>query len=186
MNESATHAAIEAIARNSYGRLIACIAARSGDVGAEDALGDAIAVALERWPRDGVPQKPEAWLLHAARNRVIDAARRHQVRQNAESFLQQIAEEAQAVANTSEQFPDERLRLLFVCAHPAIDAGVRTRLMLQTVLGVEAGRIASAFLVFSRRDEPATGSRKEQNSRRAYSISCSRAAGVERAHYLCA
>jgi predicted RNA polymerase sigma factor len=72
MNESATHAAIEAIARNSYGRLIAYIAARSGDVvGAEDALGDAIAVALERWPRDGVPQKPEAWLLHAARNRVI-------------------------------------------------------------------------------------------------------------------
>ena len=101
MNESATHAAIEAIARNSYGRLIAYIAARSGDVvGAEDALGDAIAVALERWPRDGVPQKPEAWLLHAARNRVIDAARRHQVRQNAESFLRQIAEEAQAVANT--------------------------------------------------------------------------------------
>ena len=148
MNESATHAAIEAIARNSYGRLIAYIAARSGDVvGAEDALGDAIAVALERWPRDGVPQKPEAWLLHAARNRVIDAARRHQVRQNAESFLRQIAEEAQAVANTSEQFPDERLRLLFVCAHPAIDAGVRTPLMLQTVLGVEAGRIASAFLV---------------------------------------
>jgi predicted RNA polymerase sigma factor len=96
MNESATHAAIEAIARNSYGRLIAYIAARSGDVvGAEDALGDAIAVALERWPRDGVPQKPEAWLLHAARNRVIDAARRHQVRQNAEGFLRQIAEEAQ-------------------------------------------------------------------------------------------
>ena len=148
MNESATHAAIEAIARNSYGRLIAYIAARSGDVvGAEDALGDAIAVALERSPRDGVPQKPEAWLLHAARNRVIDAARRHQVRQNAESFLRQIAEEAQAVANTSEQFPDERLKLLFVCAHPAIDAGARTPLMLQTVLGVEAGRIASAFLV---------------------------------------
>jgi RNA polymerase sigma factor (sigma-70 family) len=148
MNESATHTAIEGIARNSYGRLIAYIAARSGDVaGAEDALEDAIAAALERWPRDGVPQKPEAWLLHAARNRVIDAARRHQVRQNAESFLRQIAEEAQAVANTFEQFPDERLKLLFVCAHPAIDAAARTPLMLQTVLGVEAARIASAFLV---------------------------------------
>src|SRR5262245_16213734 len=148
MNESATHVAIEAIARNSYGCLIAYIAARSGDVvGAEDALGDAIAVALERWPRDGVPQKPEAWLLHAARNRVIDAARRHQVRQNAEGFLRQLAEEAQAVAIPSEQFPDGRLKLLFVCAHPPIDAGARTPLMLQTVLGVEAGRIASAFLV---------------------------------------
>ena len=67
MSESATHAAIEAIARNSYGRLIAYIAARSV-AGAEDTLGDAIAAALERWPADGVPQKPEAWLLHAARN----------------------------------------------------------------------------------------------------------------------
>jgi RNA polymerase sigma-70 factor, ECF subfamily len=148
MSESATQAAIEAIARNSYGRLIAYIAARSGDVaGAEDALGDAIAAALQRWPADGVPQKPEAWLLHAARNRVIDAARRHQVRQNAETFLRQIAEDAQAVANTHEQFPDERLKLLFVCAHPAIDPVARTPLMLQTVLGVDAARIASAFLV---------------------------------------
>ena len=66
MSESATHAAIEAVARNSYGRLIAYHRARSGDVaGAEDALGDAFAAALERWPVDGIPQKPEAWLLHA-------------------------------------------------------------------------------------------------------------------------
>ena len=148
MSESATLAAIEAIARNSYGRLIAYISARSGDVaGAEDALGDAIAAALERWPADGVPQKPEAWLLHAARNRVIDASRRHRVRQGAEPFLRQITEEAQTVAVTHEQFPDERLKLLFVCAHPAIDPAARTPLMLQTVLGIDAARIASAFLV---------------------------------------
>ena len=148
MSESATHAAIEAIARNSYGRLIAYVAARSGDVaGAEDALGDAIAVALERWPTEGVPQKPEAWLLHAARNRIIDAARRHQVQQRSETFLRQITEEAHAVAVTHEDFPDERLKLLFVCAHPAIDPAARTPLMLQTVLGVDAARIASAFLV---------------------------------------
>ena len=148
MSESAAHAAIEAVARNSYGRLVAYIAARSGDVAAaEDALGDAIAAALERWPLDGVPQKPEAWLLHVARNRLIDAARRHHVRQNSEMFLQQITEEAQAVAATHDHFPDERLKLLFVCAHPAIDAAARTPLMLQTVLGVDATRIASAFLV---------------------------------------
>jgi RNA polymerase sigma factor (sigma-70 family) len=148
MSESATLAAIEAIARNSYGRLIAYISARSGDVaGAEDALGDAIAAALERWPADGVPQKPEAWLLHAARNRVIDAARRHRVRQDTEPFLRQITEEAQTVSVTHEQFPDERLKLLFVCAHPAIDPAARTPLMLQTVLGIDAARIASAFLV---------------------------------------
>ena len=106
MSESATHAAIEAVVRDSYGRLIAFLAARSGDVaGAEDALGDAFVAALERWPADGIPQKPEAWLLHAARNRLIDAARRHQVRQNSETFLQQIAEEAQTVAATHEHFP---------------------------------------------------------------------------------
>jgi RNA polymerase sigma-70 factor, ECF subfamily len=148
MSESATHAAIEAIARNSYGRLIAYIAARSGDVaGAEDALGDAIAAALERWPAAGVPQRPEAWLLHAARNRIIDAARRHQVQEQSETILRQITEEAHTVAVTHDDFPDERLKLLFVCAHPAIDPAARTPLMLQTVLGVDAARIASAFLV---------------------------------------
>jgi RNA polymerase sigma-70 factor (ECF subfamily) len=148
MSEFATHAAIEAIARDSYGRLIAYIAARSGDVGgAEDALGDAIAAALERWPVDGVPQRPEAWLLHAARNRMIDGARRDQVRHQSETIVRQITEEAHAVAVTHEHFPDERLKLLFVCAHPAIDPAARTPLMLQTVLGVDAARIASAFLV---------------------------------------
>jgi RNA polymerase sigma factor (sigma-70 family) len=146
--EFATDAAIEAVVRNSYGRLIAYLAARSGDVaGAEDALSDAFVKALERWPMDGIPQKPEAWLMHVARNRIIDAARRNQVRQSSQELLQQIAEEAQAVAATHEQFPDERLKLLFVCAHPAIDAAARTPLMLQTVLGVDAARIASAFLV---------------------------------------
>ncbi|HKX27494.1 MAG TPA: sigma factor, partial [Blastocatellia bacterium] len=148
MNESATHAAIEAVARHSYGRLIAYLASRAGDVaGAEDALSEAFAAALRRWPADGIPQKPEAWLLRVADNRLIDAARRHQVRQNSEQLLLQLAEEAQDVANTQAQFPDERLKLLFVCAHPAIDAAVRTPLMLQIVLGVDAARIASAFLV---------------------------------------
>jgi RNA polymerase sigma factor (sigma-70 family) len=148
MSESATHTAIEAVARNSYGRLIAFLSARSGDVaGAEDALSEAFVAALEKWPIEGVPLKPEAWLLHAARNRMIDAARRHQVRQNSKNFLEQISEEAQAAAVTHEHFPDERLKLLFVCAHPAIDPSARTPLMLQTVLGVDAARIASAFLV---------------------------------------
>jgi RNA polymerase sigma factor (sigma-70 family) len=148
MSEAATSVAIESVVRDSYGRLVAYLAARSGDVaGAEDALGDAFVAALKRWPAEGVPEKPEAWLLHVARNRVIDAARHTQVRQKSEEFLQQIAEEAQAVAKAHEHFPDERLKLLFVCAHPAIDSAARTPLMLQTVLGIDAARIASAFLV---------------------------------------
>jgi len=148
MSEAATHEAIEAIARNSYGRLIAFLASRSGDVaGAEDALSEAFVAALERWPMDAVPERPEAWLLRVARNRLIDAARHNQVRQDSETFLQQLADEAQTVAEAGEHFPDERLKLLFVCAHPAINPAARTPLMLQTVLGIDAARIASAFLV---------------------------------------
>src|SRR5215467_752376 len=97
MNEAMSRAAVETVARDSYGRLIAYLAARSGDVaGAEDALGDAFVAALKRWPCEGVPEKPEAWLLQVARNRLIDASRRKDVRQKSEEFLQQIAEEAQA------------------------------------------------------------------------------------------
>jgi predicted RNA polymerase sigma factor len=148
MNESATHAVVDSVARNSYGRLIAFLAARSGDLAAaEDALGDAFVAALRRWPAEGVPEKPEAWLLHVARNRLIDAARRNQVRKSSEQSLQLIAEEAATLAATNEPFPDERLKLLFVCAHPAIEVAARTPLMLQTVLGIDAARIASAFLV---------------------------------------
>ena len=147
MSESATHLAIEVVARNSYGKLIAYLAARTGDVaGAEDALSDALVAALGKWPTDGVPNNPEAWLLHAARNRLIDAARRVQVRQRSEEMLLHIAEEAQSDAGAQEHFPDERLKLLFVCAHPALDPVARTPLMLQTVLGVDAAQIASAFL----------------------------------------
>jgi RNA polymerase sigma-70 factor (ECF subfamily) len=127
---------------------VAYLAARSGDVAAaEDALSDAFAAALHRWPTDGVPEKPEAWLLHAARNRMIDAARHNQVRQKSEPLLRLLADEAENVAAVQPNFPDERLKLLFVCAHPAIEAAARTPLMLQTVLGLAAARIASAFLV---------------------------------------
>ena len=148
MGESAAHDAIEAVARTAYGRLVAYLAARSGDVAAaEDALSDAFAAALHRWPTDGVPEKPEAWLLHAARNRMIDAARHNQVRQKSEPLLRLLADEAENVAAVQPNFPDERLKLLFVCAHPAIEAAARTPLMLQTVLGLAAARIASAFLV---------------------------------------
>lgn len=148
MNESAAQAAIETVVRQSYGQIIAYLAARSGDLtGAEDALSDAFLAALRRWPTDGVPDKPEAWLLRAARNRLIDSARHDRVRFRSSEYLQQIAEEAHAMATTLDSFPDERLKLMFVCAHPAVDAAARTPLMLQTVLGIDAARIASAFLI---------------------------------------
>jgi predicted RNA polymerase sigma factor len=141
------HRSIELAVRESYGRLIAYLSARSRDVAAaEDALAEALRAALETWPKAGVPDKPEAWLLTAARRRLIDGARRVRVRAEAMPTLLAVAEEAQDRADTNA-FPDERLALLFVCAHPAIDAGARTPLMLQIVLGLDAVRIASAFLV---------------------------------------
>jgi RNA polymerase sigma-70 factor (ECF subfamily) len=146
MSESATYDVIDAVARHSYGRLVAYFASRTGDIAdAQDALSEALVAALENWPTNGVPDKPEAWLLHVARNRLIDASRREQTRRGAEPLLQQLAEEATTTEH--ESFPDERLKLLFVCAHPAIDVAARTPLMLQVVLGIDAAKIASAFLV---------------------------------------
>lgn len=143
-----THRAIEQAVRDSYGRLLAFLAARSRDVAsAEDALAEALKTALETWPRIGVPEKPEAWLLVAARRKLIDAARHDRVRMDAAPHLLAATAEAYEMAEKFVVFPDDRLKLLFVCAHPAIDVAARTPMMLQTVLGLDAARIASAFLV---------------------------------------
>lgn len=137
---------VENVARASYAKLVSFLAARSRDVAsAEDALSDAFAAALRTWPIDGVPSKPESWLLHAARRRMIDRARLEHTRDaNAEGLKQLMAEAEDLSAALA--FPDERLKLLFVCAHPAIDPRVHTPLMLQVVLGLEAVDIAAAFL----------------------------------------
>ncbi len=138
----------EDAARESYGRLLAWLTTRTRDVAAaEDALADAFRAALEHWPKTGAPASPEAWLLTTARRKLIDQARRARTRDESAPALALAAEEADAALSDDRDFPDERLKLLFVCAHPAIDKTVRTPLMLQTVLGLDAARIASAFLV---------------------------------------
>jgi predicted RNA polymerase sigma factor len=139
--------AIESVARESYGSLVAYLSARTGDVAAaEDALGEALVAALTAWPRDGVPQSTEAWLLTAARRRLVDRARHERVQANSVPTLELIVGEY-GEATSPHPIPDERLALLFVCAHPAIDPDVHTPLMLQTVLGLDAATIARAFLV---------------------------------------
>ena len=141
-------AAAEAVARRSYGRLIAILSARMRDVaGAEDALSEAFAAALAEWPRGGVPDSPEAWLLAVARRRTIDAARRRGSAEAARDHLRLIAEEFEAMADEAPEIPDPRLALMFACAHPAIEEAVRAPLILQTILGFDAQAIASAFLV---------------------------------------
>jgi RNA polymerase sigma-70 factor, ECF subfamily len=142
-----TRMVTEAVARRSYGKLVAFLASRSGDVaGAEDALADAFAAALREWPVSGVPASPEGWLLVVARRKTIDAARRRQLGDDAVPHLRLIADELETVA-ADQGIPDERLRLMFACAHPALDAGIRAPLMLQTILGFDAATIASAFLI---------------------------------------
>ncbi|MBT2324493.1 RNA polymerase subunit sigma-70 [Variovorax paradoxus] len=148
MNTPEAHGAAERAARQSYGRLVAILSARTRDIAAsEDALADAFARALERWPHEGVPEQPEAWLLSVARNRTLDAWRHSRVQEEAAQTLLLLADEFGAETAGGEAVPDERLRLFFVCAHPAIDAAARTPLMLQTVLGLDAARMAGAFLV---------------------------------------
>jgi predicted RNA polymerase sigma factor len=147
------HRAIEAVARHSYGRLVAYLASRTGDVaGAEDALGDALVAALTRWSNDGVPTSPEAWLLTTARNRLIDRNRHERVRERVHDGVYNAAA-VELLARSDDDpthvdaFPDDRLKLLFVCAHPAIDPAMHTPLMLQAVLGLDAAAIARAFVV---------------------------------------
>ena len=144
--QESTHRAIERVARESYGRLVAYLSSQTRDVAsAEDALSNALVAALKAWPEDGVPQNPEAWLLTAARRSFIDLVRHRQVAVASEPTLQLLREEREVTLPT--EFPDDRLKLLFVCAHPAIDPATHTPLMLQTVLGLDAARIAHAFLV---------------------------------------
>ncbi len=131
----------DAVARRSYGKLIAFLVTRTHDVAAaEDALSEAFAAALANWPVHGCPQNPEAWLLTAARRKLIDSFRRRRRDEPASEQLKIMAEGLDA------EIPDKRLALMFVCAHPAIDAGIRAPLILQVVLGLDAKSIASAFL----------------------------------------
>jgi predicted RNA polymerase sigma factor len=142
-----THRTIERVARESYGRLVAYLSSHTRDVAsAEDALSNALVAALRTWPQDGVPQNPEAWLLTAARRSLIDAVRHQRVVLTSEPTLMLLREDREEMT-LSVEFTDERLKLLFVCAHPAIDPAIHTPLMLQTVLGLDAARIAGAFLV---------------------------------------
>ena len=144
-DDDGAYAAAEAVALRSRGKLIAYLASRFGDVAAaEDALSEAFASALSVWPQQGCPENPEAWLLTAARRKLIDQLRRNR-ETSSDDEPEQMADAIIAAAD--DGFPDRRLALLFACAHPAIDPAIHAPLMLQVVLGLEAAQVASAFLV---------------------------------------
>jgi len=145
-NVERARSAAESAARRSYGKLVAFLAARTRDVAAaEDALSEAFASALSDWPVNGCPANPEGWLLTVARRKLIDAMRGRQRLELAAEALRVMAEGAE-MAETDTRLPDQRLGLMFACAHPAIEPGIRSPLILQVVLGLDAKAIASAFL----------------------------------------
>ena len=134
------------VTRDSYGRLLAVLAAPTRDIAAaEDALADALERALARWPDDGIPVNPEGWLVTVARNRLRDVWKSSGYRMT--DPLDEINYVATSLEDDMPAIPDRRLELMLVCAHPAIAPNIRTPLMLQSVLGVEAAAIASAFAV---------------------------------------
>jgi RNA polymerase sigma-70 factor (ECF subfamily) len=144
MHDSARQTA-EVAARDSFGRLSSRLAWQWRDIAAaEDALADALLKALQEWPEKGIPDSPDAWLLVVAKRQLLQWARHDRVRYDPAITVLFDNDEA---ASAAPDIPDTRLKLLFVCAHPAIDKSIRTPLMLQTVLGLDAKDIAAAMLV---------------------------------------
>ena len=146
---------VERVFREEWGRAVGILTRILGDLElAEDAVQDAFATALERWPRDGVPQTPGAWVVTTARNRAIDRIRREKVFQRKVELIGRL-EELPAEEDDVSAIPDERLALVFTCCHPALAAESRVALTLREVGGLTTGEIAHAFLV----SEPAMAQR---------------------------
>ncbi|MGH7728863.1 MAG: RNA polymerase sigma factor [Vulcanimicrobiaceae bacterium] len=144
--------AVARCVREDAGRSVATLARLFGDLDlAEDALQEAYLVALERWPRDGFPARPSAWLLATARNRAIDRLRRERVgREKLErlALLETSVPDAGAAEDDAlTTFPDDRLGLIFACCHPALGLESRIALTLRTLAGLTTEEIADAFLV---------------------------------------
>ncbi|MGW1346302.1 RNA polymerase sigma factor [Kribbella sp. NPDC002412] len=141
------HAEVEAVFREERGRLLAALARRFGDLDlAEEVTSEAIETALTRWPVDGVPPNPGAWLMTTARRKAVDRLRRDQVYAAKLAILQVDADRA-APAPVGGELPDERLQLFFTCAHPALAAEDRGALTLRCLAGLTTPEVARAFLV---------------------------------------
>src|SRR5579871_5015331 len=148
---------IERIFREESGRILATLIGLIGsfDV-AEEAMQEAFAVALEEWPKRGIPENPRTWLVSTARHKALDSLRRAANFESKRGELQQIAALEQRFAaedadmsgpHTDDRFPDDRLRLIFTCCHPALALEAQVALTLRTLCGLTTEEIARAFLV---------------------------------------
>jgi RNA polymerase sigma-70 factor (ECF subfamily) len=138
---------VEQVFREEWGRAVAILTRAVQDLElAEDSVQDAFTTALERWPRDGMPRNPGAWIVTAARNRAIDRIRREKVFQQKAELIGRL-QELPAEEDDVSAIPDDRLALVFTCCHPALAAESRVALTLREVGGLTTGEIARAFLV---------------------------------------
>ena len=144
------HLVIEQTFRNESGRVLATLISHLNDFQlAEDVFQEALIVALERWPKDGVPRKPGAWITTTARRKAIDRIRRDNTFEQKQKILQALAEQDQAFTREDmmDGIPDERLKLIFTCCHPALAPEAQVALTLRTLGGLDTAEIANAFLV---------------------------------------
>jgi RNA polymerase sigma-70 factor (ECF subfamily) len=137
---------LDTVMRTNRGRLLAALASRTGDMQrAEDALQEAMASALTHWGRAGVPDRPEGWLLRAALRKTIDGYRRDRTAQGHAAEMERLAEE-EAVLAEAPEIPDDRLRLIFACCHPALEEKSRVALTLRTLCALPTPTVAAVFL----------------------------------------
>jgi len=140
-------AAIADVFRREYGRAVAVLVRRFGDIElAEEAVQDAFAVAVDRWPRTGLPPSPPGWIITTAGNRAVDRLRREAVREDRHAQAARLFSGGDQPAG-EETVPDDRLRLIFTCCHPALAPEARVALTLRLLGGLSTAEIARAFLV---------------------------------------
>jgi RNA polymerase sigma-70 factor (ECF subfamily) len=153
ITELSTQSIIEQAVRNDYSKILSALIRQFRDIElAEDVLQEATEVALLRWPQDGVPERPVAWLMQTAKRKAIDRFRRGQNFSSKAKEIKIMAEIEQQIslansANEDAEFPDDRLRLIFTCCHPALNYDARVALTLQTLCAMSTLQIANAFLV---------------------------------------
>jgi RNA polymerase sigma-70 factor (ECF subfamily) len=140
---------LEDVFRDEWGRVLAALVGLLGDIElAEEAAQDAFATAAERWPRDGSPDNPAAWLIATGRNRAIDRIRRDSnLARKTEQLRFALANAAEETMDETTSFPDERLELIFTCCHPALALDAQVALTLRTLGGLSTEEIAHGFLV---------------------------------------
>ncbi len=146
---SSANAAVDAVYRNDWGRIVATLIRSFGDFDtAEEAAQEAFAAAVNQWPIDGVPTSPAAWIIQTAKHKAIDRLRRQTShREKVESYSAELNSTTEQPDPFAEEIADDRLRLIFTCCHPALAPEARIALTLRTLCGLQTEEIARAFLV---------------------------------------